>query len=79
MCIYIYIYLFIYIYTNIYIYIYTYTRTSRSFGPLVLLVAFSLHRGLPPLPLPKKFPDTPKYPEALKNFKKKINFFLKNF
>ena len=27
----------------------------------------------------QKFPDTPKYPEALKNVKKKIIFFLQNF
>ena len=27
----------------------------------------------------QKFPDTPKYPEALKNVKKKIFFFLQNF
>ena len=56
-----------------------YTRTSRPFGPLVLVVAFSLHRGLRPLPPPKKFPDNPKYPEALKNVKKKNQFFSQKF
>ena len=59
-----------------YIYIY---KNIEALQPLVLVMAFGLHRGLRPLSTPQKFPDTPKYPEALKNVKKKVIFFLQNF
>ena len=52
--------MYIYIYIYVYIYIYIYTRTSRPFRPLVLVVAFGLHRGLCPLPAPIKVPIHPK-------------------
>ena len=55
---------------HIYIYIYIYTRTSRPFGPLVLVVAFGLHRGLRPLPPPKKIS------KRAEKWENKIDFFL---
>ena len=66
----------------VYIYIYIYIYIQEHQGPSGLLFLWwpsASTGGFAPSRPPQKFPDTPKYPEALKNVKKKNHFFSPKF